>query len=314
MKFILSITTLLLTGGIVSAQQHIRTDVLKAAPPGMGSTVPHVMALAAPSGNTQMDVEYIAAEFGGKVVKGAPYSAEEVTETRQTLADGNRITRKSSALVYRDGQGRTRREQSLESIGHLGLQSQEPLKTITINDPVGGVNYILDAASRTARKLPAANVVMHSTSAGKPATREVFERHVEISGPPGSAALPHTAGVRVLIRHSESGAANKEALGKQVIEGIEAEGSRVTVTTPAGQIGNELPIQTISESWYSPKLQTVVLSKQSDPRMGDTTFRLTKVELGEPAASLFEVPADYKVVSDGNMQFMIHKEGPAVAK
>ena len=137
---------------------------------------------------------------------------------------------------------------------------------------------------------------------------------MEISGPPGSAALPHTAGVRVLIRHSESGDANKEALGKQVIEGIEAEGSRVTVTTPAGQIGNELPIQTISESWYSPKLQTVVLSKQSDPRMGETTFRLTKVELGEPAASLFEVPADYKVVSDGNMQFIIHKEGPAVAK
>jgi hypothetical protein len=250
-----------------------------------------------------MDVEYIAAEFGGKVVKGAPYSAEEVTETRQTLADGNRITRRSSALVYRDGQGRTRREQSLEAIGHLGLQSQESLKTITINDPASGVNYILDPATRTARKLPGADVVMHSASTGKIPAGEVFERRVEISGPPGSAAVPHTAAVRVLIRHSESGDANREALGKQVIEGIEAEGSRVTVTTPAGQLGNELPIQTISESWFSPKLQTVVLSKQSDPRMGETTFRLTKVELGEPASSLFEVPADYKVVSDGNMRF-----------
>lgn len=314
MRITLSITALLVAGGIAAAQQHIQTDVLQAAPPGMGSTVPHVMALASPSANPQMDVEYIAAEFGGKVVKGAPYSAEEVTETLQILADGNRITRKSSALVYRDGQGRTRREQSLEAVGPLGLQSQEPLKTITINDPLIGVSYILDAASRTARKLPGADVVMYSASAEKVPAGQVFERRVEISGPPGSAALPHTAGVRVLIRHGESGEANKEALGKQIIEGLEAEGSRMTVTTPAGQIGNDLPIQTISESWYSPKLQTVVLSKQSDPRMGETTFRLTKVALGEPPSSLFEVPADYKVVSDGNRQLIIHKEGPAATK
>jgi hypothetical protein len=303
MRVIMSITTLLVAGGIVSAQQHIQTDVLTAAPPGMGSAASHIMALAAPSADAQMDVEYIAAEFGGKIVKGAPYSAEELTETRQTLADGNHITRRTSALVYRDGQGRTRREQSLEAIGPLGLQSQEPLKTITINDPVGGVNYVLDAASRTARKLPAADVVMHAPPADTVTGGQVFERRVAISGSPGPANMPHTAGVRVLIRHTETGEANKEALGRQTIEGIEAEGSRVTVTTPAGQIGNELPIQTISESWYSPKLQTVVLSKQSDPRMGDTTFRLTKVELGEPAPSLFEVPADYKVVSDGNTRF-----------
>ena len=162
MRVIMSITTLLVAGGIVSAQQHIQTDVLTVAPPGMGSTVPHMMALAAPSADAQMDVEYIAAEFGGKIVKGAPFSAEEVTETRQSLADGNRITRRSSALVYRDSQGRTRREQRLEATGPLGLQSQEPLKTITISDPVSGLNYILDAASRTARKLPGADVMMHS--------------------------------------------------------------------------------------------------------------------------------------------------------
>jgi hypothetical protein len=85
----------------------------------------------------------------------------------------------------------------------------------------------------------------------------------------------------------------------------------VTVTTPAGQIGNELPIQTISESWYSPKLQTVVLSKQSDPRMGETVFQLTKVELGEPPSNLFEVPADYKVIADGNPRVFIKEaQGP----
>jgi hypothetical protein len=314
MRVILSITTLLVAGGIMPAQQHIQTDVLKVASPGMGSAVPHFMAMAAPSADAQMQVEYIAAEFGGKIVKGAPYSAEEVTETTQNLADGNRITRKSSALVYRDGQGRTRREQSLEAIGPLGLQSQEALKTITIYDPVGGVNYILDPASRTARKLPAANVMMHSPPSDKVDSGQVFERRVAISGAAGSADMTHTTRVRVMIRHTETGDANKETLGMQTIEGIEAEGSRVTVTTPAGQIGNQLPIQTVSESWYSPKLQTVVLSKQSDPRMGDTIFRLTKVELGEPASSLFDLPADYKVVAGDNMQFLIHTDGPAVTK
>jgi hypothetical protein len=302
MKVILSITTLLMAGGIVSAQQHIQSDVLTIAPPGIGTAVPHVTALAASSADAQMQVEYIAAEFGGKVVTGAPYSAEEATETNQTLADGNKITRKSSALVYRDGQGRTRREQSLEAIGPLGLQSQEPLKTITISDPVSGVNYVLDTASRTARKLPTADVMVHfrpkttnDPAADKVASEQIFERRVAISRIAGSVDMAPTAGVRVMIQHAETGDANREPLGKQTIEGIEAEGSRVTVTVPAGQIGNQLPIQTISETWYSPRLQTVVLSKQSDPRMGETIFRLTKVELGEPASSLFQVPADYAV-------------------
>ena len=46
----------------------------------------------------------------GKVVKGAPYSAEVITETHQALADGNVITRRKHGAVYRDSEGRTRQE------------------------------------------------------------------------------------------------------------------------------------------------------------------------------------------------------------
>lgn len=310
MKAISNAVLLLALSGILLAQSPAPAGQVTGSSSSGNVGYARIMPFPNPLPGPQMNVEYIAAEFGGKVVKGAPYSGEEVTETRQTLADGNRITRGSSARVYRDGQGRTRREQSLEAIGPLGLQSQEPLKTITITDPVSGVTYILDAASRTARKLPAANVMLHSPSLDKAASGQVFERRVAISGSPGLADETGPAGVRVFIQHTETGDANKEALGKQTIEGIEAEGSRVTVTTPAGQIGNELPIQTISESWYSPKLQTVVLSKQSDPRMGETVFQLTKVELGEPPSNLFEVPADYKVIADGNPRVFI-KEAQA---
>src|SRR5438034_656955 len=88
----------------------------------------------------------------GKVVKGAPYSAEAVTETVQNLAGGNRIVRRSAASVYRDSEGRTRREQSINHIGAYAA-SGEPQQTIFINDPVAKVNYILEGGTRTARKI-----------------------------------------------------------------------------------------------------------------------------------------------------------------
>src|SRR4026209_1661485 len=95
---------------------------------------------------------FIASEsFGGKVVKGAPYSAEAVTETIQTLGDGNRIINRMTSAVYRDGEGRTRREQSLKLLGIPGV-GEEPLQTIFINDPVAGVSYSLDSRSHTAHK------------------------------------------------------------------------------------------------------------------------------------------------------------------
>src|ERR1044072_92269 len=98
------------------------------------------------------NVVFFATEsFGGKVVKGAPYSAEAVTETIQTLADGNRIVNHITSLLYRDGEGRTRREQSLKGLGMFGA-GEEPLQTIFINDPVAGVTYSLDTRSHIANK------------------------------------------------------------------------------------------------------------------------------------------------------------------
>jgi len=89
--------------------------------------------------------------------------------------------------------------------------------------------------------------------------------------------------------------ARNESLGKQSIEGVEAEGTRRTVEIPAGEIGNERPIEIVFERWYSPELQVVVMTKHSDPRFGETTYRLTNINRSEPAHELFEVPGDYKV-------------------
>jgi hypothetical protein len=75
-----------------------------------------------------------------------------------------------------------------------------------------------------------------------------------------------------------------------------AEGSRTTVTYPIGAVGNDRPIISVSETWTSPELKTVVLSKNSDPRNGDSTTRLTNISRLEPDASLFQIPSDYEIV------------------
>jgi hypothetical protein len=244
--------------------------------------------------------------FDSKTVKGAPYSAEAVTEVTQTLSDGNRIVRKSTASIYRDGEGRTRREHTLGSIGPFAT-NVEPPQTIFINDPVAGVNYVLDPRTRTARKLPLPR--LENLAAGARQEMKVEEREVH-----STATAVGGPGERVMIyQNREAGAGAgagepgpfraaapgprpvTESLGKQTIEGVQAEGTRTTVTIPAGQIGNERPIQIITERWFSPELQTVVMTKSSDPFVGDTVYRLTNINRSEPARSLFEVPADYKV-------------------
>ncbi len=79
-------------------------------------------------------------------------------------------------------------------------------------------------------------------------------------------------------------------------------GTRTTMTIPAGQIGNEQPIEVVSERWYSPSLKLLVMSRQSDLRFGETTYRLTNITRTEPPQELFEVPANFNVVTGNTIQ------------
>ena len=219
--------------------------------------------------------------FDGKVVKGAPYSATAITESAQTLSNGARITHKTSASIYRDSEGRTRREMTLDRIGPFAT-ADEPAQLIFINDPVAGINYVLDQRSHTARKMAA-------PPGDGPRRRPPFERAPE-RAPEKASAEGKTESPGKQWAEGKT-----ESLGKQVIEGVEAEGVRSVITIPEGRIGNDRPIEIVSERWDSPELQTVVLSKHNDPRFGETVYRLTNINRAEPAQTLFEVPADYKV-------------------
>lgn len=265
--------------------------------------------------------------FGRKTVKNAPYSAQATTEMVQTLGDGNRIVRKNTATIYRDSEGRTRHDQSLSSIGPWSAAG-EPRQTSFINDPVGRVHYLLEPRTRTARKLPLPPMPPPppSRSGGSSSAPEAKpEVKVRVLAAPGAAPQSKTRvitdedidsdvdnDVDIVVAEDAARAVHEkkardkmrtESLGKQTIEGVEVEGTRETITIPAGEIGNEQPIQIVSERWYSPELQTIVLSRHTDPRMGEAIFRLTGINRSEPARSLFEVPSDYTL-----------KEGPSAPR
>lgn len=91
-------------------------------------------------------------------------------------------------------------------------------------------------------------------------------------------------------------APTEEDLGKQSISGLETVGTRETTVIPTGQIGNNSPILTRREFWYSPQLGVNLITKREDPRFGIQNFEVTDIILGDPDAQLFDVPAGSKIL------------------
>ncbi|HEY6402495.1 MAG TPA: hypothetical protein VI479_13855 [Blastocatellia bacterium] len=293
---IVIMSCLLTASGLVSVAQEKKTKPDGAKVPTDGS------------------FKVIKAEFIlVKVVKGAPYSATAITEYVQTLGDGNQIIRKNESKLYRDSEGRTRNEQTLETIGKWAAAGA-PSQLIHIDDPVTGYKYDLDPVARTAIKgirginrlakmeamLASLRIYESIQNEWDPVakTRKTVEwmiemekrRQEKLKTAEKQGKLKEDANI-----DDAAGRRKTESLGKRTIEGVEAEGSRVTITIPAGEIGNTLPIEIIDETWQSPELQLVVMSKHRDPRSGETIYRLTNISRSEPDRSLFEVPADYTV-------------------
>lgn len=223
----------------------------------------------------------------GTVVKGAPYSATMVNESVQTLADGNRIVQSTTGAMARDSQGRTRQTMPLPAIGNLSAANAPQL--VFIQDPVAQLSYQLNLTDKTAHKLSLPSglpPLPEMTTAAHAVSTQVFSSS-------GAGAGPHAAMIRT--QGTDAGEAHTEDLGTQTMQGVPVHGVRSTRTIAAGQIGNDKPIEIVTEVWTSPDLQTIVYSKRSDPRMGDQTFQLNNIVRAEPDPALFTVPADFKV-------------------
>ncbi len=193
--------------------------------------------------------------YSGTVVTGAPYSAERIVEHARPAAGGTLLTSGSQhETVYRDSQGRTRVERPL--LPGPDAPPHAPI-IVEIRDSVAHVGYVLDTQHKIAHRV----ALEFARAAG-----------------PRSSRVPPQA--------QES----SEDLGQQLIEGVAAQGRRVTHIWPAGKV--------VSESWFSPEIQEVVLSRLTDPRLGGTTVKLIHITVGQPDPSLFLPPPDYTIVNE----------------
>jgi hypothetical protein len=341
---------------------------------------------------TSMGTMFAGRVGPAKLVKGAPYSAEVVTENNQPLADGNVITRRTSGAVYRDSAGRTRQESGGEGrertiyitdpvesksyvltpgakravatsylvhpgvvnekeiAGEIGRERVKSRQVVRVNateiriedgkvfvdgEEVAGGTVNLRAKSgkevrveggkvfidgkEVAKMDAGANVTRSSTSVSADGTRREEVRVRVVRGgdddqvpvppqppmpptAPGAALtplppMPPMPGIQTFRFESTAklGKGVTTNLGSRDFDGVKAEGRSTTWTIAAGEIGNRSAIHVVSESWYSPELQVTVLSRNADPRTGETIYRLAGIKRGEPAAELFKVPEEYRL-------------------
>ena len=217
--------------------------------------------------------------FGEKVVKGAPFSAQVIFENTQTLANGVHVANKMSGSLYRDSEGRTRQE----------LPRDGAPEIVLIDDRVAGVLYHLHMFQHTASKVNISNQQLNREMEERHSQREHEERE----------QMEKTRGVALKRSGKEIEPQRRvESLGVQTFEGVQAEVTRFTITIPAGMEGNDQPFEIVSEKWFSPELQIVVMGKRSDPRMGEMVYRLTNITRSEPARSLFDAPSDFTIIEE----------------
>ena len=234
--------------------------------------------------------------FGGAVI-GQPYSATEVNEHIQTLADGTRITSpQQKTIYYRDSQGRTRTEHTFPSAMRAATGAAEGPTMIDLFDPVANVRYSLDVRSRTAHKIV---LVAVSQPGAQLAQRSAVAVQIAGNFQPLPAVIPQPITSQNPAEQTQRPQFSREALAPQTMEGILVNGTRMTTTYPVDSIGNDRPVTVTSETWISPDLRVTVLSKTSDPRTGESTTRLTNISRAEPDPSLFQVPPDYQVIEPG---------------
>jgi hypothetical protein len=232
--------------------------------------------------------------MGGRLegVTGQPFSAQQESQTIQTLADGTHITGQTQKVTYyRDSQGRLRTERTALTVGLPG-ESAPPV-FIDVQDPVGGYRYNFDSNSRTVHRMPISPMRNANGGEFRAAIPAQMAKRVVGATLVGNSPWISTSAT-ASQRQGPTTAADQ--LGARNIEGVLAEGVRMTTTWPVGFFGNDRPITTMTETWTSRDLGMTVLNKTSDPRSGESTTKLTNISRTEPDPSLFQPPAGSEIV------------------
>ncbi|WP_395686753.1 hypothetical protein [Caenimonas koreensis] len=259
-----------------------------------------------------------------RVVQNAPYCADAVHESVQSLVDGNRIVQRQASRQCRDGQGRTRQE----------VMGPGGRRNVFVRDPVAHESWMLDLEGKRAVRLdaprrtgggadtePSATMLERLLGLGRDLRERLRPGKAPTAAPPPDPATSQPEPVRIAIPGAMGdgpppprmfapppmpfpmrlpgprGVGVVTILPADAVEGLRADGKRTTWTIEAGRIGNERPIVIVNETWNSPELGITLRSRDADPLAGEENYRVQNVTRGEPDAQLFRVPADFTKVS-----------------
>jgi hypothetical protein len=201
-------------------------------------------------------------------VTGQPFFADEVT-TRTPAPNVRNVLPMDTTRVYRDSAGRTRVDVPVPT-----SPAYNPF--VSIYDPVANVNYTLDTKRKVAHRwfIPGPAPEQTLPAAGRSGATVISSFYCKF-GPP----CPVTT---------------SESLGTKFINGIPADGRRITTTPPAGstQYGER---ESVVESWYSQELRIILLQNESNS-LGESTTLLENINRAEPDPLLFRIPSDFTIV------------------
>lgn len=268
------------------------------------------------NGTRKLTINFSAGRpFAVRPVIGAPYSAEQVSETTQTLADGTHINQtRGTEKIYRDSQGRQRTERTMMAMPRM---SEPGVVVVEITDAVAGYRYVLDDYNRVAHRIALQTAQSGTRMQRAPAPGTAGGVIGGVAGGVPAGVGGGVSGSAIATRPTAVDAQadpnrpsmTHEDLGTQTVDGVLARGTRRTTTYPIGLEGNDRPLVSTNETWLSEDLKVVVLSKFNDPRTGEHTTRLTNISRAEPDPALFQPPVDYKMV-DETGQFTIEITRP----
>lgn len=196
-------------------------------------------------------------------VANAPFTATVSMDVTRTLPDGSTVTQYNQRVVMRDSTGRVFQERRT-LVPKNGQRQPMPWRT-EFSDPASHQKYFCELQRRVCRVGPYAAPTSFN---------------LQPAGP-----LP-----------AQRGNLTRESLGKNFINGVEADGTRETTVLNAGTVGNDRPLTITREFWYSLRLGINVVEKRVDPRDATVSIQVSNISLTEPDASYFAVPSGFSVI------------------
>jgi hypothetical protein len=196
---------------------------------------------------------------------GVPFTLTLLTEWSRPLANGGTFTLTNERRIVRDSQGRIYQERWV--LVPKGGKIKSRMDIFQITDPARHTWYNCDTEAKVCELL------QYSLT-----THDLFQPAIGTSG-----ATADGSGFRQV-----------DDLGVKGVRGVDTHGYRVITTINAGEMGNDQPMVTTREFWYSPQLAINLISVVDTPQTSKQVFSVKDLSMSEPDESFFGVPEGYR--------------------